>query len=224
MATLPREPARPLPALRREDVVSLPRGTRLVRVYAAGRFSATWNGFRSFGPTARARFDHHPPPPGEHPDRAILYAAGDGVTALVEAFQWTRTIERDRDRPWLVVLRLARSVRLLDLRGPWPTRAGASQALSTAGEVDVTQAWARAIHADYRPVAGVLYPSAMRGSVTKEGRPAGVHPALFGANVALFERAEGAFRDRPALHLPLSHPGLGDVLGAVAERYGYEVV
>jgi len=224
VATLPREPNRPLPALRREDVVSLRRGTRLVRVYAAGRHGASWNGFRSFGPTARARFDHHPPPPHEHADRAILYTAGDGVTALVEAFQWTRTIDRERDRPWLVVARLARSVRLLDLRGPWPTRAGASLALATGGDVEATQAWARAIHADYPRVAGILYPSAMRGSAQEETRPAGVHAALLGANVALFERAEAAFPRRPTLHVPLVHPGLGDLLGWIAERYGYEVI
>jgi len=53
---------------------------------------------------------------------------------------------------------------------------------------------------------------------------AGVHAALLGANVALFERAEPAFPRRPTLHVPLVHPGLGDLLGWIAERYGYEVV
>lgn len=224
MATLPLEPDRPLPALRRADVVSLPRGSRLVRVYAAGRHGATWDGFRTFGPTSRSRFDHHPPPPREHPDRGVLYTAGDAVTALVEAFQWTRTIDRERDRPWLVVARLARSVRLLDLRGSWPTRAGASQALATGGDSATTQAWARAIHADYPTVVGVLYASAMRGGVAEDERPAGVRPALIGANVALFERAASALPRRPTLHVPLSHPGLGDALAWIADRYGYEVV
>jgi hypothetical protein len=42
--------------------------------------------------------------------------------------------------------------------------------------------------------------------------------------VALFERAEPALPHRPTLHVPLGHPGLGDLLGWIAERYGYEVV
>lgn len=170
MATLPLEPDRPLPALRRADVVSLPRGSRLVRVYAAGRHGATWNGFRTFGPTSRSRFDHHPPPPREHPDRGVLYTAGDAVTALVEAFQWTRTIDRERDRPWLVVARLARSVRLLDLRGSWPTRAGASQALATGGDSATTQAWARAaFNLARQPVLiPVILPATPRSSRTIE--------------------------------------------------------
>jgi hypothetical protein len=212
-----------LPGLRPEEVVRLGRGTRLARVYFAGRRAATWDRFRSWGPSALGRFDHHLPPPGESPDRSILSAAGDGETALVEAFQQTAVIHRSRDEPWLVVFSIRRRVRLLDLRGSWSTRAGASMALSTADEPATTQAWARAIHADYEHVHGILYPSTMRGRPAGPV-PSGVHPEVFGHNVALFERARPALPPRPRLHLPLSHPGLAAMLGRLAIESGYDVI
>lgn len=218
MARLPDAPDRPLPALRPADIVTLKRGTRLVRAYFVEPHKTYWNTFRRWGPAARARFDHMPPPPGDHPELGIMYVAGDGPTALLEAFQATRTIHRTRDSPWLATFATRRSVRLLDLRGSWPTRAGASQALSAGDAPAVTQAWARAIYADYPDLSGVVYPSAMRG------RPRRRRHALEGMSIALFERSEAALPIHPRLNMPLDHPGLADPTAIVAGEYGYDIV
>ncbi|HXG26345.1 MAG TPA: hypothetical protein VNL94_05780, partial [Candidatus Binatia bacterium] len=94
---------------------------------------------------------------------------------------------------------------LLDLTRLWPTHAGASQAIAT-GRRSTAQAWSRAIYRDYPEVAGLLYRSSMAG---------GSH------NVALYERARPAIPSRPALHLPLTHPGLALPLARAAARLGY---
>ena len=49
-----------------------------------GRFVLAWNICRSFGP--RLRCDLHPPPPREHADRGVCYAASTPDVALAEAF------------------------------------------------------------------------------------------------------------------------------------------
>lgn len=175
-----------------------------------------------WGPTATGRFDPHVPPPGSHDDRGVLFAAGDPRTALVEAFGRTALIDRRRDEPWLAAFALQRGVRLLDLRGSWPTYAGASQALATADEPAATQAWARAIHETY-DVHGILYPSSMRGRPA-DRRPAALDADLFCHNIALFEGAAAAIPANPRLHLPLDHPGLDEVLAEVALRYRYDLL
>jgi len=152
-----------------------------------------------------------------------MYLAGDGETALVEAFQETAVVNRVRDDPWLVVIALRRQVRLLDLRGSWATRAGASMALAAADEPIATQTWARAIYAQYDDISGIVYPSAMRGHPAGAA-PSGVDPGLFCANAALFERARPSIPVRPRIHLPLAHPGLAPVLGSVAAAYGYDLI
>lgn len=223
MTTLPAIPKRPLPALRRGDRFRLGRDAILVRVYARLPYNVGWNTFRTFGPTDRGRFDHQPPPPANHPDRGILYAAGDGATAIVEAFQKERLINPNDTREiWLATFRSVRDVALLDLRGAWPTRAGASQALATGDAPEISQTWARAIWEDYPEIEGVFYPSSMRG------RPGGLtrlgsRPVLAGQNIALFERAEDALPAHPTMHLPLGHPGLADLLGCVADTYSYDL-
>jgi len=217
MARLPGTPSRPLPPLRSSDIKSLQRGTRLVRAYFVEPHETYWNTFRHWGPAARSRFDHMPPPPADHPGLGVMYVAGDGPTALLEAFQATRTVNRTRDNPWLATFATTRSLRLLDIGGSWPTRAGASQALSAGDAPTVTQAWARAIYADYPNIDGVIYPSAMRG------RPRRRH-ALEGMSIALFERSETALPAHPRLNMPLGHPGLADPIAIVAVEFGYDIV
>lgn len=214
MAKLPR-PRRPLLSLRRSHVRSLTSGTKLYRVYRAGGFPSSWNTMRSFGPTS-ARFDPHEEPPHDQ-NRAVLYAAGSLPTALAEAFSATRVIERKRDDPWLVSFALAEPVSLLDLAGDWPTRAGASQAISS-GRKDVARSWARAIYEEYE-VDGLVYPSSMSGRRRRRN-----DSAIHGLAFALFDRAARALPDHPSLHLPLSHPGLDAALGQVAERYRYGLI
>ena len=152
-----------LPRLRRRDVATLAAGTLCWRVYrAGGPHPVTWNEFRRHGPTATGRFDHQEPPPHEDRRRAISYVALDAVGAIAESVQGGRLIDRRRQSPWLVGFELAEAVELLDLRGLWPTRAGASQAIAT-GRRSAAQAWSRAIHRAYPEVSGLLYRSAMAG-------------------------------------------------------------
>jgi hypothetical protein len=199
-------PPRELPKLRRRDVSTLAAGTLCWRVYrAGGPHPATWSEFRHHGPAATGRFDHQEPPPHDDPRRAISYVALDAVGAIAESFQGARLIDRRRQSPWLVGFELAAAVPVLDLTRLWPTRAGASQAIAT-GRRATAQAWSRAIYRSYPEVAGLLYRSAMAGG---------------SLNLALYDRARPAMPAHPAIHLPLSHPGLSLPLARAAARLGY---
>jgi hypothetical protein len=188
-------PRPPLPEPRGDEIPALGESTLVWRVYrAAGRHPASWTTFRTYGPVANGRFDHHHPPPHDDPTRGILYGSLDAPAAIAEAFGDGRLIDRVRDGPWLVCFALGRAAALLDLRGAWPTRAA--------------QAWSREIHAAFPSVQGLLYASAMAGSST---------------NIALYERAASALPGHPALHVPLAHPGLGRALSRIADRFGYDL-
>lgn len=187
----------------------LPAGTRIWRVYrTAGRHPASWDTFRHVGPVAVGRFDHQAPPPHDDPDRGILYGALiRGDAAIVEAFQDARLIDRVQDSPWLAAFELARDAAALDLGGPWPTLAGASQAIAS-GRRDTAQAWSREIYAAYPTVDALLYPSAMAGGAT---------------NVAVYERGRDALPKQPLLNMPLAHPGLEVSLNRIAMTFGYDL-
>jgi hypothetical protein len=208
VAKLPAPPARGALAGRvSPDLWSLERGTVLWRIYhRGGAHPAAWDLFRHFGPVPTTRFDHHRPPPREQ-SRGILYAALRVYTCLAEVFQETRTIERSRGGPWLVGLEVARGLRLLDLTGTWPTRAGASMALSS-GRRDRARAWSARIYEDYRAVEGLFYPSSMDGN----------QPA-----VALYERARRALPARPVFHRPLADPALNAAVVKAALLFNYAV-
>lgn len=189
-------------------MATLTRDQVLWRVYrAGGRHPAGWSRFRAFGPMATGRFDHHPPPPHEDPDTAVLYAALDITAAVAEAYQVTRTIDRARDEPWLVGFQSVREIAALDLTGRWPTRAGASQAIAT-GRRDRARAWSRAIHATFPFIEVLLYRSSMAGG---------------SRNIALYERAVDAMPAHPVIHVPLSHPGLDAPLRRLAMGLGYDL-
>jgi RES domain len=183
---------------------TLPRGTRLWRVYFQGGPHPTfWNSFRGFGPT-RGRFDHHLPP-ARLQERSILYAASEGPTGLAEVFQDTRILDRTARSPWLVGFDLQHDLQLLDLSGAWPTRAGASMALAT-GPRPRAQRWSRSIYEAYPEAQGLYYPSSMHGN-----RPA----------VALYERSLSALPPFPIFHRPLADPALLSILSRVATQLGY---
>jgi hypothetical protein len=160
-----------------------------------------WNEFRAVGPLPTARFDHHVP--GEL--RGVMYGARNITTCVAEVFQGTRVVDRLSDDRCFTAFALTRAVRLLDLTGDWPTRAGASQAISS-GPRPRAQAWARVIYDAYPKVDGLWYPSSMHGG----------HPA-----VLMFERAASAVPPDPELDVPLSHPGLLPDLIRAAGAVGY---
>ncbi len=184
----------------------------LWRVFPTTSTHATaWNAVRHWGPVA-ARFDPHPPPPAEHADYGVLYAGSDAVTALAEAFGTNRTVDIKTGDPWLVKFTLdVGDVRLLDLTGTWPTRAGASQEIWTSPDRQRTQRWARAITTRFDHLGGVHYGSSMRGATFHNiafWAPAG--PVL----------AEAAVR----LAVPLAHPAMAAMIQDTCISLGYEYV
>lgn len=187
------------------ELRTLPAGSPLWRIYfRAGRHPTAWNSFRSYGPVATARFDHHTSPAHEQ-ERAILYAALDGATCVAEVFQETRTIERALYEPWLVGFELDHDLMLLDLMGSFSTAVGASTAMFS-GPRRRAQRWSQAFYEAYPEAQGLLYPSSMYGN----------SPAL-----ALYERAQGYMRSQPFWHHALDTPALLGDLQRMARSMGY---
>ncbi|GAB3474780.1 RES family NAD+ phosphorylase [Amycolatopsis cihanbeyliensis] len=213
MARLPLPPARAVLVneLRRtEDVVAVHPATRLVRIFTAhGNHPQRWNTFRYTGPLPHGRFDPQPPRRGSavtDPGNGVLYFGLSVRTSIAEVFQTTSTIDRKNRGPRLVVVRPARTLRLLDLSGLWPTRVGASQEISS-GPKKITQAWARAIRAAFGDLDGLWYRSSMDG-----GDPA----------ICLWDPPAGsALPLAPDVLLPLDHPGLDVPLGRVCQELNY---
>jgi hypothetical protein len=174
-----------------------------------GAHVLAWNTFRHFGPVLR--FDPHPPPRSDYPDKAVWYGASTPETALAEAFQVDRTIDRRKGRPYLTGLSFARVLSVLDLAvdspGAWATRAGGAFAISTAPHT-VTQRWARTIVDAFPDLDGVRYNSRFAGT----------------ACVVFFAPARSAIAMQPVLSLPLTHPDLGGRLATTARRIGYQFI
>ena len=185
----------------------LARGTIIWRTYyRGGAHPVAWNRFRYWGPVATARFDHHLIPAGPQ-TRGTIYGALRVYTCFAEVFQDTRTIERSRNRPWLVGFELIRPVSLLDLTRTWPTKAGASMAINS-GRRDRARAWSVRIYEDYPTIDGLYYPSSMDGN-----QP----------SVALYERAKKAIPTRPHFHRAVADPALNAAVVRAALLFGYGV-
>ena len=186
----------------------VPSGTRLWRVYfQGGRYPTTWNTFRSFGPVASARFDHHLSVLTD-PQRRILYAATSGPTGIAEVFQATRTIDATARAPWLVSFDLAAELHLLDLTSTWPTAAGASSAINS-GPRTRARRWSQVIYEAYPTVHGLWYASSMYGNT----------PAI-----ALYERGEIALPPTPSFHRALDDPVLYRSVRNLARTIRYRIV
>ena len=197
-------------ALRRiaAATLELPSGTPLARIYfSAGPYPSYWNRFRHIGPTS-ARWDHHLPSSSDQSteqDRAVLYCAPDLDTCTAEVFQATRRIDRIRNAPALAVFALHMPVTLLDLRGAFATRIGASTAIHS-GPRSRARAWARQLYEAYPNVQGFQYGSSMNGHA----------PAI-----VFNERAKGALPKEPQFHRALNDDMLVDVLQQIALRLSY---
>lgn len=207
------------PALASGDVRTLPPTQLIGRIHSqAGARPTAWNEFRRFGPT-RSRFDHHPPQPRTHPDRAVLYGspALPGVsgstwpvlaTCVVECFRDRGVIELSRDSPYFVLFRTVRQLNLLDVAdSTWVTRAGGNAAISSGSRSDA-RTWARAIDAHYtgaHAVDGIVYTCS------------NIPPAR---SIVLWERARDALPERPLVHRPLSDASLRAELEVYATETG----
>lgn len=212
MAKLPNTPD---PARLRDlppRLITLPAGTQVIRIYRrGGGYPTLWDTFRYFGPTA-ARFDHHEPDAKGPPSgrvRGIMYLAMDGPTALAEAFQEKRTVNRSADQPWLVITTLAVELSLLNLTGRFCLQAGGSMKL-VSGPTIYAQNWSRAFYERYESIHGLYYPSSLTN------RPV----------IALYERA---LEMAPLFATPLLHRALGDALlitplRNACDKIGYDFV
>lgn len=182
--------------------------TMLARIYfAAGPHPSRWSQFRSFGPTA-ARWDHHLPNARGFPvaqRRAVFYCAPDIDTCAAEVFQATRRIDRTRDAPGVVILALRKAVTLLDLRGTFATKIGASMAIHS-GPRSRARAWASELYDAYPDMQGLYYGSSMNGHA----------PA-----VVLNERAQPAMPEQPQFHRALNDDLLVETLQQIAQRLSY---
>ena len=186
---------------------AVPEGTALFRIYfAGGDHPSVWNAFRQYGPVASGRFDHHLGP-ARVQDRGILYVAWHPRTCLAEVFQAKRRIDISSRSPLLVGFEIARTLNLLDLTGLWPTRAGASTAISSGPRLRA-QAWGRRIYEAYPSIDGVYYGSSMDANA----------PCA-----ALFERALHALPALPRLHRPLADPLLRSLLQRSALQLNYDL-
>lgn len=201
---LPRDPGRI--TIDDTDLVDWPAGN-LVRIHGSvGPFALPWHQLRHYGPTP-TRFDPHPPPPAVHADFAVMYPAATVDTALAEVFQRGRIIEPSAPSgPYLTVWQATRVLRLLDLRGGWPIRQGASHVINSGPHLTCRR-WAHAIAVHPQAVDGLLYSSSMTGSDA----------------AALFLPAADTFPRHPRLSLPLNDPGLAGAVEAAAGRIGYIV-
>jgi hypothetical protein len=110
--------------------------------------------------------------------------------------------------PWLVGLETAQELRLLDLTGLWPTRAGASMALWTGSHARA-RPWSRAAYEAYPDLHGLWYGSSMDSA---------------SGCVALFERAAHAMPMAPAIHRALADVSLRALLEHWADQLNYRLI
>ncbi|BDU76507.1 RES family NAD+ phosphorylase [Mesoterricola sediminis] len=192
MAKFPEPPTPGELALLGPDVQILPAGSTVWRIYfLGGSHPTSWGQFRAWGPT-ESRFDHHIPPASLQA-REILYGAvgpRGAITALADVFQETRIVDRSFNNPCLASFETIRDLRLLDLTGTWPTKAGASAAIASGPKARARR-WSQAIFAAFPSLDGLLYGSSMHANA----------PC-----VALYERAAVAMPASPSTNRMLADP------------------
>jgi hypothetical protein len=176
--------------------------------YRSGKRATAWNSFRYYGPT-NSRFNHHTCPKRVQ-DRGIIYATTGREaigTAIAEAFQDTRVVDRHRDEPWIVGFTLAKDLVLLNTGGDWPVRAGGSMAINSGSRKNARE-WSRAIYRNYANVHGILYPSSLTNQPC----------------VALYEKAAKGLPVEPAFHESLASPKLLAGLTKLAGHLNYALL
>lgn len=152
-------PGTALPA--KPSVAVLAPRLRLVRIYGPGR---RWNERRSHGPLSDTRFDHHRPPIGVDPVRSVWYASRALVGAVSETYGKRGFLDRSAgDR--VVVARVVRALRLVDLVGVGARRFGLTQEIAATTDYSVTQQWVRAFYDTYPTLAGIRWRGRQTGSI-----------------------------------------------------------
>ncbi|MDQ6783369.1 MAG: RES family NAD+ phosphorylase [Actinomycetota bacterium] len=187
--------------------ISIEDDLTLWRVHPTlGDHVVAWDELRYWGPAETMRFDPHLPPPRVQ-DRGVLYAGLAIPDVLAEVYQQTRVVDRASNGTYLTGWQPARPLRLLDLAGTWPIRAGASYAINS-GRKDHCRLWARTIHTARPDLDGLWHHSSMTG----------------GTLVTLLTHAADSFPTRPAFDMPLNHRGLHLPLLDACKTIGYRLV
>lgn len=188
---------------RDNEVFVLAADTPVWRLYCRHPYSTNWSTFRSAGPIVNARFDHHLDDRAS--PRSILYAADDPVTCLAEVFQETHNIDSFTNTPRLAEFVFTTDLRLLDVAGPWITRAGGSMAINS-GQRAGARHWSREIYDAFPDIDGLRYASSMHAN----------QPCY-----AFYDRAESSLNSTPLFDEHLSHPELATMLDHAARTLGY---
>lgn len=175
----------------------------LWRIHAtAGPYARRWNELRSYGPLVSARFDPWPPPPAHRDGQGVGYFGTDWAACLSEVFQETRTIVCTGGQR-MSGFEPTRDLRLIDLRGNYPVKIGASHAINS-GPKNRCRAWARAIRSVHSGHDGFLYTGlAGRTCVVIYSPPGDLFPAA------------------PDFTKPLADPGLAPYIAVAADQIGY---
>jgi hypothetical protein len=160
-----------------------------------------WDELRTFGPLVTARFDPWLPPPKEHAPEGVGYFGADVPTCIAEVFQDTRHVNTSRQGLQLSAFVPRHPVRVLDLRGSWALRIGASH-LINSGPRRLCRRWAHALRRAYPDADGLV-------STGMAGRDC----------VTLY--VPGVFPDVPDFSRPLSDPALASRIADACSQIGY---
>jgi hypothetical protein len=139
-------------------------GASLIRIYDPLR--GPWQQRRSFGPlVAGGRFDHHRPPPGHDPVRAVWYASTRLVGAVAEAFGPLGFLDRSGGKRAAVV-EVITAVPLLNLVGVAVRHVGLTHEIASTIDYELTQQWARAFYEQYPDLHGIRWPGRQAGAIS----------------------------------------------------------
>jgi len=206
---LPDRPDLPVLAASNPEFHTVETSTVLWRIHrTTGSHVMPWNELRAYGPISTCRFDPHPDgPPRLHPGAGVLYTASALPTALAEVYHMTRVIDLVTGSPAATGFLLRRPVRLLDLTGDWPLRAGASHVINT-GRRAATRTWARAFQTIWPDLDGLWHTSSLTGQPC----------------ATLYTAATDALPAAPAHTFALDDPRYLDWLLVAADTIGYDLI
>ena len=140
-------------------------GTIIKRIFDPTSYGATASGFRYNGP--RSRFDHQPRINGKPADslnRGIVYAGYTLSCCLVEIFGDEDLITIGQQE--LATIKLNRSIKVLDLRGPGCWNAGLNTTIANNDRRGLTQEWSKYFYETpekYGNIEGIIFSSAKNG-------------------------------------------------------------
>lgn len=167
-----------------------------------GVHRVAWNYLRSFGPLTRARFDPWVGEPAEQ-SGAVGYFATDWSTCLAEYFQETRRVTTSTNC-YITGFTPTRTLDLLDLRGEYPIKVGASHSLN-GGTRTHCRAWSHAFRTALPSLDGFVY--------------AGMNSLNC---FVLFENTWDAFPKHPGFSRALFDPSIYERLAVATKNINYE--